>query len=56
MNKVHSISKNHADPDVRLLAAIVARLCPAIEAIGGALHGISRGNFASLDEPNIKPK
>ncbi len=50
LKRVHDISAKHADADVRLLAAIVVRLCPAIEAIGKALPGIAAGNFVSLDQ------
>ena len=50
---LHKVSRDHADPDVRLLAAIVARLCPSVEGIAKAVANIGQGKapYTSLD-PN----
>ena len=56
MAKLHRAAESHADPDVRLLAAVVFRLCPAVEAIGGSLSAVARGDFVSLDGPDVQPK
>ena len=53
--ELDSISYSHDDRAVRLLAAIVARLCPAVEAIGRALPSVARGDFVSLD-PDVEGK
>ena len=49
IERLHAISREHSDNDVRLIAAILARLCPATEAIGKALPGLARGSYVSLD-------
>lgn len=53
IERLHRISKSHQDADVRLLAGIVARLSPAIEAIGQCLPVIAEGGFASMD-PDVE--
>jgi len=52
---LHKVSFDHPDSDIRLLAAIVARLCPSVESIAKALPGIARGDFVSLD-PDVEAK
>ena len=53
IDRLHEISRSHSDADVRLLAAIVARLCPAIEAVAKAFPTVASGGFASLD-PDVE--
>lgn len=55
IQRLHANSQKHSDDDVRLLAAIIARLCPSVEAIANALPTIASGGYASLD-PEVKPK
>ncbi len=48
LTRLLAIADSHSDKDVRLLASILAQICPATEAIGRAVASASTGRAISF--------
>lgn len=52
LERVRAMAQTSDDPDIRLLAAIIGKLCPTVEAIAKALPGVARGDIFTV-EPDV---